>query len=169
MLKFKEFVESTSSSYFHDDFIKASEKNKIETLKRLLKHGVDIHKDAELLIDSAWRGELELIKFLASQGADLRAKNDMALTNASYGGALDVVRYLVEKGSQLNIGYMGKDAKKRSIQGFIAAVGDTVEGQEQIIKNYLEYIDLLREIKSELKTKYSHIFLGSKFGIFNND
>ena len=55
-----------------------------------------------LLIEAAGKGELEIIKYLAKRGIDLRLENDYALQEASERGHYDIVKYLVEHGANIH-------------------------------------------------------------------
>ena len=54
------------------------------------------------LIEATEKGDLELIKYLVEQGADIHAKNDCALRLASYSGNIEIVKYLVEQGAEIH-------------------------------------------------------------------
>ena len=51
-----------------------------------------------LVIESAILGELDLLKYAANKGYDLRVDSDIALRKAVENGHLDVVKYLVSQG-----------------------------------------------------------------------
>ena len=51
---------------------------------------------------AAGNGHLEVVKHLASQGADAHARNDGALRLASDEGHLEVVKYLVSQGANVH-------------------------------------------------------------------
>ena len=56
-------------SLINQNFIKAAQNNQIDELKNLLEQGADIHaNDDEALILSAKSGHLETVKFLVTQG-----------------------------------------------------------------------------------------------------
>jgi len=44
---------------------------------------------------------LDAVKYLVSQGADVRAQNDKAVRMASQDGHLEVVEYLISQGAVL--------------------------------------------------------------------
>ena len=46
-------------------------------------------------------GKLNIIKYLISQGANIRADDDWAVVWASYNGHLETVKYLVSQGAKL--------------------------------------------------------------------
>ena len=50
-------------------FIKAAVNNQLDELKILLSQGADIHNDNDNALRwSAWKGHLEVVKFLIAQG-----------------------------------------------------------------------------------------------------
>jgi ankyrin repeat protein len=55
------------------------------------------------LINAVYRGNLEEVKKLLSEGADVHAMNDDALRTACSFGRLDIVKLLVEHGANINI------------------------------------------------------------------
>ncbi len=83
----------------------------IDKARVLLKHGANVNaKSATLgrtpfLIAAAYPGTVPLLELLLAQGADLRAKDAAgfsALALAMRSADLDVVRFLVDKGLDLN-------------------------------------------------------------------
>ena len=58
----------------------------------------------EKLGEACWNGNLEVIKDLVENGADIHNFNDWPLTVAAYCGHLKVVKYLVEKGADIHSG-----------------------------------------------------------------
>ena len=48
---------------------------------------------------ASYNGHLDVVKYLVSQGADIRADNDEAVRWASFNGHLEVVKYLVSQGA----------------------------------------------------------------------
>ena len=55
----------------------------------------------EDFIEASSNGHLEVVQYLVSLGADIRADNDYAVQEASRNGHLDVVKYLVSLGAEL--------------------------------------------------------------------
>ena len=80
-------------------FIKAAQNNQIDELKNLLEQGADIHADDDnALRFAACYGYLEIVKLLVAQGANIHADHDEALRIAAYNGHLEVVKFLVTQG-----------------------------------------------------------------------
>ncbi len=94
-----------------------TDNNLIDVLKYLvllkkLRHQIIVNKNIlsvkslnRCLIDNCKKNQLEIIKFLVSLGADIRAKNDYAVRLASENGHLEVVKYLVSQGADIRAKY----------------------------------------------------------------
>ena len=54
------------------------------------------------LIEASSGGHLDIVKYLVENGADIHAENDYALIWASNYGHLEVVKYLVENGANIH-------------------------------------------------------------------
>ena len=54
------------------------------------------------LRNASIRGDLELVKYLHINGANINADNDYALRWAAYYGHLEVVKYLLQNGARIN-------------------------------------------------------------------
>ena len=73
--------------------------NQLELLRLLVKQGADIHaRNNYALRRAAYKGHLEIVKFLVKQGADIHALNDYALRRAACSGQLEVVMYIKSLG-----------------------------------------------------------------------
>jgi hypothetical protein len=69
--------------------------NNLEVIKELIEQGADVHADNDsALCWASYYGHLELVKYLVEQGADVHANNDEALRWASYYGHSGIVEYL---------------------------------------------------------------------------
>jgi len=65
---------------------------------------IDITADDNCaVIQASSNGNLNVVKYLVSQGADVAAKNNYALLQASDNGHLKVVKYLVEHGADVTV------------------------------------------------------------------
>lgn len=84
------------------------------------------------LHDAASKGELEIVKWLASQGLDVNAYNDSnpspPLADAASEGQVDVVRFLIQAGAALDT----SDSVRNPL--FAAIVGDISEDQTAVAK-----------------------------------
>ena len=74
---------------------KRYELSNIDTLKYLIE--LETNKNCAC-VQSARYGYLELVKYLAENGADINANNDYAFRQSARYGHLEVVKYLVEHG-----------------------------------------------------------------------
>ena len=84
-------------------FIKAAQNNQIDKLKNLLSQGADIHTDNDFVLRySAGYGHLETVKLLFAQGANIHANDDEALRESAYYGHLEIVKFLLEHGANIH-------------------------------------------------------------------
>jgi ankyrin repeat protein len=67
------------------------ENGNLDKVKRLVKQGADIHAD-----------DLNKVKQLVEQGANIHARDDLALRLAAEYGHLEVVKFLVEQGANIH-------------------------------------------------------------------
>ena len=88
----------------NDEFIHACVNGDLNKVKTLHKQGADIRVcDYRPLRWAAERGHLDVVRYLVEQGADIHTKNDYAFRWAAMGGHLDVVKYLVEHGPDIHV------------------------------------------------------------------
>ena len=67
----------------------------VNTIKYLIEQGADIHVYNDYVLRySAENGNLELVKYLIEKGADIHANDDYALCWSAENGHLKVVKYL---------------------------------------------------------------------------
>ncbi len=77
--------------------------NQLEVVKYLVSEGADVDEgEGEALMLAAGRGHLDMIKYLLSLGVDIHRGDGVALISAAYGGRLNVVKYLVENGADVH-------------------------------------------------------------------
>jgi len=101
---FKELKEQGINIHAGDDYALrlAAYKGYLNVVKYLIGQGADIHAcNDDPLIRASENGHLEVIKYLVEQGADIYAYDNYALQLAAYNGYLNVVKYLVEKGADI--------------------------------------------------------------------
>ena len=69
--------------------------DEVNTVKYLIENGADIHTcDDIALCLYAKNGYLEIVKYIIKQGADIHVNNDYALRLSALYGHLEVVKYL---------------------------------------------------------------------------
>ena len=75
-----------------------------KVVRYLLEHGADIHAEYEMALRDAIRdgASLDMVKYLVSQGADMRIFDDEPLRVASVFDRLDIVKFLVSKGANVD-------------------------------------------------------------------
>ena len=78
----------------------------LEVVKYLVSQGADIRADDDFAVRwASENGYLEVVKYLVSQGADIRAVYDFAVRLACENGYLEVVKYLVSQGADIRAVY----------------------------------------------------------------
>ena len=91
-------------------FITACQEGDLERVKILVSQGADVRDSDDFAVKWASRnGHLEVVKYLVSQGADVRARGDEAVRYASMNGHLEVVMYLVSQGAPTT--YISKEVR----------------------------------------------------------
>jgi hypothetical protein len=76
----------------------------LEVIKSLIEEGADIHADGDHALKfAAEYGHIEVVKYLVEQGADVHADNNHALRCSAKNGHLNIVEFLVEKGANIHI------------------------------------------------------------------
>lgn len=69
----------------------------------MIENGANIHADEDDALGwAAYKGHLDIVKYLLKNGLDIHAKDDVALKSASEGGRIKVVKYLVNKGADIH-------------------------------------------------------------------
>ena len=75
--------------------IMAATSGDLEAIKKLKENGADIHSNNYDALDMASRfGHLDVVRYLVEDGADVYANNNEALKKAQEGGHEETVRYL---------------------------------------------------------------------------
>ena len=81
----------------------ASRIGDLNAVKSLIEQGADVHAYNDAALRSAALcGHLPVVKFLVSEGADVHVDNDIALRWAACRGYLPVVKFLVSKGADVH-------------------------------------------------------------------
>jgi len=71
----------------------------LDVIKELVNEGANVHVDYdEALRWASLKGHLEVVKYLVSEGANVHVCNDWALRCAVYNGYFEIVQYLVSVG-----------------------------------------------------------------------
>jgi ankyrin repeat protein len=131
----------------------ASTNGQLDLVKQLIEQGADIHARNDWALRAASiRGHLEVVKYLVNKGADIHAENDDALYVAGFTGYIKTVKYLIQQGSNMP-----------------HSMNVPEDVQEIAIKNDVGNIKNIKNLRSDLKEKYKHLLKGSGFGFFDND
>jgi len=75
----------------------------LQVIKELVEEGADIHANDDLALRwAAENGHLDVVKFLVKEGADIHVFDELALRWAAENGHLDIVKFLVSKGANIH-------------------------------------------------------------------
>jgi ankyrin repeat protein len=81
----------------------ASRDGNLDLVKQLIDQGADVHVyNNSALAFSVRSGHLEVVKYLIDKGADIHDYNDQAFLVASSYGHLEIVKYLISKGADIH-------------------------------------------------------------------
>ena len=81
-------------------FVEACKSPDLEVVKYLVSQGADLRADVNYDVEVASEnGHLEVVKYLVSQGANVQNRDNWAVQVASENGHLEVVKYLVSQGA----------------------------------------------------------------------
>ena len=68
----------------------------------------------EALTFASQEGHIDIVKYLVENGADIHARDELALREASENGHVEVVKFLLENGADIHgRDYLGSDAALR--------------------------------------------------------
>jgi len=96
--------ESSPEKWKADKIILGPRKSiDLDVIKSLVEEGADIHAwDDYALRWASEFGHFEIVKFLVEKDADIHSRGDYALRWASRNGHFEVVKFLVEKGADIH-------------------------------------------------------------------
>lgn len=108
-----------------------SRRGNLEVLKYLVENGADIHAAKDSALSSAaFNGHLEIVKYLVEHGADIHSEHNRALRWAAERGYLEIVNYLVEHGANI---HAKNDYALRKAEKY--GHTEVVEYLKEVIKN----------------------------------
>jgi len=105
---FKYFVDEQLVNILHEDrkislVTLASSCNQLESVKFLIQEGADLHKgDESALITATEAGHFSLVQYLLHEGANIHAQEEGALRSALEKGHFLLVLYLVRQGADIH-------------------------------------------------------------------
>jgi len=77
----------------------------LELIKELVNEGANVHANDDLALRwASLNGHLEIVQHLISVGANVHACNDLALQCAADNGHLEIVKYLISVGAKVHAG-----------------------------------------------------------------
>lgn len=95
-------VTDVSMDILNDQFIYAIDEENVEIMKYLIDNGADVRYRNDKGIRSASRvGNVGIVKYLCERGADIHAEQEESLIFSSIHGHIEVFKYLVEKGADI--------------------------------------------------------------------
>ena len=99
------YLISKGAKVRNADLLSALRKEDLDLVKLLVENGADIHFDNDqVFVMAASYDHLDIVKYLLSKGINIHTRNDTALIMASYHGHLEMVKLLVENGADIHAG-----------------------------------------------------------------
>ncbi|MBS9530005.1 ankyrin repeat domain-containing protein [Wolbachia endosymbiont of Rhagoletis cerasi] len=139
------YYQKSKAAEDHQKMLEVSAKNcDLDTLKLLIKKSRgDSRVSERALYDAAEKGCLEVVKFLLDEGVDINTS--LALLSAADSGQLEVVKLLLERGADPYVrGWKGTTPKT------IAMKRSSYSGSK---KPYREIIDLLDKAEKSYRAE----------------
>lgn len=81
---------------------KAAQEGELNLVEEAVKNGADVNRYGTALVDASNYGYLEIVKYLVEQGTNIHIYDELALRAASASGHLNVVKYLVSQGADIS-------------------------------------------------------------------
>ncbi len=148
-----------------NQLLRASYVDDLNLVKELISKGADIHSHDDLpLRYSVANKNLVIVRYLLGHGANIHAENDYALHTSAQNGYLEMVKLLVDNGANIH-----------SINDYAiryASLGHHLEVVKYLVSKYdPKYIikELPQFTNYITDPNYSHLKLGNKFGVFDNE
>jgi ankyrin repeat protein len=93
-----------------DKLVNAAGRGDLQEVKELVANGADIRFGNDFVLRrSAEKGRLGVIKYLISKGANIHVWNDYPLRMSAFFRHFDVVDYLVENGANVDISWISNN------------------------------------------------------------
>ena len=84
-------------------FINNAKDGNLKVVKYLISQGADIHAEDDLALRwSVTNGHLKVVKYLVSQGINIHVWDDYAFRGSASNGHLETVKYLVSQGANIH-------------------------------------------------------------------
>ena len=113
------------------DLIEACEVGNLEEVKKLIEEGADIHIRSDWPISGAANyGHLDVVKYLVENGTNIHADDDWPLRWAVFKGHLEVVKYLIEAGADVRKVDFEKLVSRREYKDVLCLLLDRLSKEE---------------------------------------
>lgn len=115
-----------------------------EVVEYFLQQGLISHR---ALTEAAAAGHLSVVKLLVQAGYDIRANNQLALSQAIYRGHIDIVRYLCAQqpdlyiGCQLTLPTVARN--HQAILQYLISIGADIHDKRELLLKYAAYLQNL--------------------------
>lgn len=81
----------------------ATDRGDLENVKLLVENGADVNTDdGEAIINASRYGHLDVVKFFIENGADVNAEDEKPIKNAANNGHIEIVKLLHQNGADLS-------------------------------------------------------------------
>lgn len=140
-----------------DKLIEAAKIGNIEQLKPLIEQGANIHAKNDYPQRIALKnGHIEVFKDLVTRGADIHAQDDYALRLAAKNGYMDIVKLVVDNGGKIHI--KNNEPLRLATQGnFIDIVKYLIDRGADIENAYSEDYNSETALSKTILEKYREL------------
>jgi len=129
----------------NEQLLRASWDGDLDKVKDLIKQGADVHYKNDIAAEKASiSGHLEVLKYLNENGADILASNDYVLRRAAYYKHLEIIKYLHQQGADFDSAIESADD---SIKEELTSYKEKI-----LLENDLKNVVTIKKTSSPFKT-----------------